>query len=292
MTHSDLVTAFYAVMFKEHQQKTISTFLNKLWQEDPFKAKWAIIAKAYTMIRDKMARIQNAHAAPMLSNYLPLVCAQIGIIGVEYYLEILNWRLVYDHAGNKSIAQSAKPNLDEIDEHFMTTQMTEEDLIQYLVNVSFLPGDFMSATPRVPQQHLMAIAPRQLMVQSTAAQQIHQNFLDTISMDPTGVAAQILGFEPNHPFFEFSTNADNNVEENVPEQSQANGSLAVIIPEQPKYKFSGNMAELYRPEDPAINIDTTFGAEWNTIDIGNPVLFDNALQSSGFDSEALRPECK
>jgi hypothetical protein len=65
--------AYYATIFTTFQQKNISGFLTRMWQEDPFKAKWAIVAKAYSIIRDKVGK---AHAP--LDIFLQTVCPHIG----------------------------------------------------------------------------------------------------------------------------------------------------------------------------------------------------------------------
>ncbi|KAA8645453.1 uncharacterized protein ATNIH1004_006872 [Aspergillus tanneri] len=44
--------SYYSVIFPELTQKAKSGILRFLWQNDPFKAKWAILAKAYSIIRD------------------------------------------------------------------------------------------------------------------------------------------------------------------------------------------------------------------------------------------------
>ncbi|KAI9884389.1 MAG: hypothetical protein M1823_003821 [Watsoniomyces obsoletus] len=41
--------SYYSSMFSALQQKEISGLLNRLWQAGPFKAKWTILAKAYSV---------------------------------------------------------------------------------------------------------------------------------------------------------------------------------------------------------------------------------------------------
>ena len=65
--------AYYAPIFVTFQQKDISGFLTRMWQADPFHAKWTIAAKAYSVIRDKVGKLR----AP-LDFFLNIVCPHIG----------------------------------------------------------------------------------------------------------------------------------------------------------------------------------------------------------------------
>ena len=45
--------SYYNRLFPGYQQKDISVFTHRMWSEDPYKTKWALIAKAYSIIRDR-----------------------------------------------------------------------------------------------------------------------------------------------------------------------------------------------------------------------------------------------
>jgi hypothetical protein len=78
--------AYYAPAFAKYQQKNISGFLNKLWAGDFVKAKWAILAKAYSSIRDRVGK-ENVP----LDGFLALTCPVIGILPPEEYFEKMGW---------------------------------------------------------------------------------------------------------------------------------------------------------------------------------------------------------
>ena len=65
--------AYYSPIFTGCQQKDISGFMQRMWKEDPFHAKWAIAAKAYSYIRDKTTKSQ----APV-PPFLRIVCPLLG----------------------------------------------------------------------------------------------------------------------------------------------------------------------------------------------------------------------
>ena len=53
-------------------QKVISGFLTHLWQADPTKAKWTILAKAYSKLRDKVGK-KKAPLPPFLAINAPFI---------------------------------------------------------------------------------------------------------------------------------------------------------------------------------------------------------------------------
>lgn len=79
-------------MFKTFQQKDISGLLIRLlWQNDPSKANWSILAKAYSMIREHKAK----DAAPLdVFLSLCLSCPYIGVIPRDDYLSVMGWEIV------------------------------------------------------------------------------------------------------------------------------------------------------------------------------------------------------
>ncbi|KAL8868068.1 MAG: hypothetical protein Q9174_005241 [Haloplaca sp. 1 TL-2023] len=114
---------FYAVLFEEFQQKVISTYIVTLWDNDPFKAKWALVAKAYSVIRDEAGK----ERAP-LDEFLMLVADFVGIIKPEHYLPMLGWEIAVDEAGSVSLLQDEDY---EVDSSLFSTNLSVEDIIAY-----------------------------------------------------------------------------------------------------------------------------------------------------------------
>src|SRR5258708_37607266 len=85
-TCADRLAVYYKRIFPTLQQKEASRYLTTLWQRDPFKAKWTVIAAAYSKIRDEVGK-QNAP----LDRFLSIVCPKIGIVDDESYLNRHNW---------------------------------------------------------------------------------------------------------------------------------------------------------------------------------------------------------
>ncbi|KAL8883946.1 MAG: hypothetical protein Q9192_006960 [Flavoplaca navasiana] len=113
----------YAVIFEAFQQKVISTYIVFLWQHDPFKAKWALLAKAYSVIRDHVGK---EHAP--LDAFLSLVANFVGIIGPHSYLSDMGWEISVDELGNVSLE---KNDTTDIDVGMLSTNISVEDIIAY-----------------------------------------------------------------------------------------------------------------------------------------------------------------
>ncbi|OBW63794.1 MAG: Periodic tryptophan protein-like protein 2 [Aureobasidium pullulans] len=78
----------HSPIFKSFQQKDISGFLTRMWQNDPFKAKWSILAKAYSIIRET-----NSKSDAPLDKFLAVTCPLIGVIPRDDYLRAMGWSI-------------------------------------------------------------------------------------------------------------------------------------------------------------------------------------------------------
>ncbi|KKK13071.1 hypothetical protein AOCH_007050 [Aspergillus ochraceoroseus] len=79
--------SFYSVIFPDLTQKAKSGILRFLWQNDPFKAKWTILAKAYSIIRD------DHDTEVALESFLNLNANVIGVPEPSRYLDAMGWQL-------------------------------------------------------------------------------------------------------------------------------------------------------------------------------------------------------
>lgn len=108
-------------MFPEMTQKTKSGIIKDLWQADPYKGKWAILAKAYSLLRD------DHRNEISLDTFLQLTVPFIGLIQPEDYLEIMGCRVVTTdgqyHIENVS---PARPDLSE-----SATNLSVGDVLQH-----------------------------------------------------------------------------------------------------------------------------------------------------------------
>ncbi|KAL8953978.1 MAG: hypothetical protein Q9222_000188 [Ikaeria aurantiellina] len=121
---------FYSVLFHEFQQKVISTYIVFLWEQDPFKAKWTLVAKAYSMIRDQVGK---EHAP--LDTFLTLVMEFVGIIEPQEYLGLMGWELSVDDSGTVSLMKREGVAFDH---GMLSTNVSVEDIISYACQHGFI----------------------------------------------------------------------------------------------------------------------------------------------------------
>lgn len=126
------VLGYYSVIFLSFQQKEISGFLTILWQNDPFKAKWSILAKSYSVIRNSQGKAN----AP-LEKFLAINGPLIGVIEPARYLEALSWEVAVDEDGQTVMRR----NESSIDEHLFITNVSVNDVIRNSYDKGYFTGD-------------------------------------------------------------------------------------------------------------------------------------------------------
>lgn len=127
-------------MFTTHQQKDISGLLKQLWQADPFKGKWAILAKAYSLIRDREGK-----ASAPLDGFLSRACPFIGIITPTDYFQTLGWQLS-TNGGQLAVSQNAVPDITTFHPSIQTTNFCTDDIVAFCYQSGYgasttLPND-------------------------------------------------------------------------------------------------------------------------------------------------------
>ncbi|MCJ1367716.1 hypothetical protein MMC16_006850 [Acarospora aff. strigata] len=128
--------SYYSPMFTSLQQKDISGVLTYLWQSDPFKAKWSILAKAYSTIRDQKGK-KNAR----LDSFLLINAPYIGIIPPTEYLDIMGWKFSTDKNNQTTLTRNADTDSTTFDQDLLTTNLSVEDIIQHCYDVEYISAD-------------------------------------------------------------------------------------------------------------------------------------------------------
>ncbi len=78
--------------------------MGKVWQQDPFKAKWAIIAKAYSVLRDSLGK-ENAP----LDKFLAISGELMSIIEPTQYFVTMGWEIIIAEDGEPFMHRNEKP---------------------------------------------------------------------------------------------------------------------------------------------------------------------------------------
>lgn len=79
-------------MLDPRTQAEKSKILKVLWKADPFEAKWAILAKGYSILRGD----RDKEDVP-LDRFFSVCCPAIYIITPDTYLNTMGWELTDTH---------------------------------------------------------------------------------------------------------------------------------------------------------------------------------------------------
>ena len=106
-------------------------FLTQLWAADTQKAKFSLLAKAYSMIRD----LKGKRDAP-LDVFLSVTCPKIGIVSAKDYLAVFGWQVRTHGDGQVTLDRSSAAVA--LSNQMCTTNMSVRDLIDHCKNTMYI----------------------------------------------------------------------------------------------------------------------------------------------------------
>ena len=188
------------MMFTSLQQKDISGFLTYLWQTDPFKAKWSILAKAYSIIRDSKGK----EKAP-LDSYLAINGPFIGIVPPEKYLEMLGWKIVASDDGGRLLRRDCDVDVSSLDQDLLTSNVSVNDIIKYSYASGYIAADEANliVPDNEPAMTMATSVQHNLPISSAYSAPVDKTISDTSGpataatvVDANGASEQKLGCGP------------------------------------------------------------------------------------------------
>jgi hypothetical protein len=120
--------------FKVWPMKLISGPISVIWEFDPNKSLWSLIAKAWSTIRDQVGK-DNAP----LHKFFGIVCPYLNIPSPQEYLQRLGWNLVINEKGVPTIERDPFAPLRACDVGAETAALSVEDLIGYCQSSGYAP---------------------------------------------------------------------------------------------------------------------------------------------------------
>lgn len=120
--------SYYSSCFRNYQQKDISVFVNRMWLADFFKPKWTIVAKAYSIIRDRVGKAN----AP-LDKFLAVACPAIGILTPDEYFKQMGWVLP---TLERELGRLYTPDIRMFN---VTTNLSPNDLVMICERAGYTP---------------------------------------------------------------------------------------------------------------------------------------------------------
>lgn len=142
-------------MFASLQQKDISGLLTSLWHADPFKSKWTLLAKAYSIIRDR----QGKQDCP-LDIFLIINAPFVGIVPPKEYMTTLGWELMDGEGDNCTLVRRYVPDLKSFNKNIVGTGQSVYDIVQHSYEQGYIPADggsFKLSGP-MPAAHNMMLS--------------------------------------------------------------------------------------------------------------------------------------
>ncbi|KAL6713549.1 hypothetical protein ACLMJK_009014 [Lecanora helva] len=161
--------SYYSAAFPKCQQKEISGFLTNLWQFDPYKAKWSLLAKAYSVIRDSQGK-DNVR----LDHFLAFAGPLMGMIEPQHYLQTMGWEIIIQEGG-----QVIKRHDVQLNERTFISNLSVNDIIRQAHKLGFFTGNIAE---------LLLSENEVVMTMAASTQRANAPSLPMIDQIPTHVA--------------------------------------------------------------------------------------------------------
>lgn len=144
--------AYYAPMFNGVEQKERSGKLTTLWSNEINQAKWAILAAAYSQIRDCVGKDKA-----IVGTFLDLMVPKMGIIERESYLQQMGWRVQISN-DHFAMARTHVPELQSFSCDIRNTAMTSNDVIEFCRKADYFDPDIDGRHIAKSANGLMAVS--------------------------------------------------------------------------------------------------------------------------------------
>lgn len=132
---------YYYRMFTGIQQSQISRLLERFWRLDPFQAKWTILAKAFSVIRDDKGKKDAS-----LDAYLAISAPFVAIVRPADYLGMMGYQLTVVNNQATMIRQQ-NFNINAIDRALLTTPHSVNDVVENCYRQGFITENRTDAGP-------------------------------------------------------------------------------------------------------------------------------------------------
>ncbi|KAJ5819776.1 Mating type protein [Penicillium riverlandense] len=121
--------SYYATLFPGMPQKFKSSAISNLWAKETLKPKWAILAKAYTTIRD-----DYDVDTPSLPDFIELTAPLIGVPEPAEYLQMSGWKIVKSTEGYDLMKTGPSRVKEEL---VAAPPINIEDVIEFCESVDY-----------------------------------------------------------------------------------------------------------------------------------------------------------
>ena len=111
-----------------------------LWQQEPFQGKWAILAKAYSMVRDA----EGKENAP-LDQFLAICAPFVNVVLPGSYLRTYGFEVGIGNEGHTVLRRRVRPNIQGIGSN---SNVGVQDVIRHCYNQGYIPNLIDAVMPQ------------------------------------------------------------------------------------------------------------------------------------------------
>jgi hypothetical protein len=121
--------------FKQWPMKKLSHLLALLWETDPNKPLWSLMAKAWSTIRDRIGK-DNAP----LDRFFAIICPYLKMPLPELYLDLHGWILTIDEEGDPTLSRDNGAQPTSMSAGLADMAVSVEDIIAYFQLMGYAQG--------------------------------------------------------------------------------------------------------------------------------------------------------
>jgi hypothetical protein len=113
--------------------KTLSNLLGQLWEQDPNKSIWSLMAKAWSAMRDQIGK-KNVP----LDQFFQIICPYLHILSPATYLAHHGWKLEYNEEGYPILSRNpTSQSFESSSVGFIDTTLSVEDIISVCQSMGY-----------------------------------------------------------------------------------------------------------------------------------------------------------
>jgi hypothetical protein len=123
-------------VFKLWPMKTLSNLLGQLWEADPNKSLWSLMAKAWSAMRDQIGKDKVP-----LDQFFQIMCPYLNLPSPDTYLAGQGWKLEINYEGSPILLRDpTAQSLASLSAEFADMPLSVEDITSICQTVGYAQG--------------------------------------------------------------------------------------------------------------------------------------------------------
>lgn len=156
------MSGYYSPILTTLPQKDISGIMTSFWHFDGSKDKWAVLAKAYTLIRD----LKGKTDAP-LNIFLKFNAPRAGILNPDDYITKLGWEIVTGPNGGPQLLRDTANDAVDVAAS-LASHVSIQDILNNSVQHGYITKHDLSALYKQQDDEVFNLATSNMAVRPVA----------------------------------------------------------------------------------------------------------------------------